>query len=452
MNTSVVNLPIEKVVENDFLKALEEHEIKKDILVQQKNECLALSITDLTDKENYTLIRQTRLNQKAKRIIIEKVCKAGRDSAIKAQKAWIGFEKEFTDIISIGEKHLQEQEDIWDAEEDRKKNEKKILEEKQFSERSNILQNYGAKLIDGNFVLDNISYESTLIRETEEDIWNEMILPKYKNIFDAKEQKRIDDEKKLAQLETMRNTVYNARLGQLEKEELNISKEELIDMTDADFEVFKETHNGAIITAREKRAEKLALQKRTEERISSLFTLGLKFNGVEYHFHTIIVTPAQIESLIEDEWNNSIEFITKRSTEIKEEIKKKEEEYQQAAQELANKKADAKYRRNLMLGFGVDNPEVFYFDMDAISWARLAGDAEDKYKKKIANDALESQRKQKLLEDQQKLEEDAKLKDKPKWEAYIAALSAIPVPEFKTKKYQKNFSIAKEKIQEITNL
>lgn len=453
MDTQQINLPIEKVVETDFLKALEEHEIRKEILIEQRDECLSLAITDLTDKEKYTLVRQTRLNQKAKRIVIEKVCKAGRENAVLAQKAWIGLEKEFTSIISAGEKHLQEQEDIWDAEEERKKNEKKVLEEKQFSERSNILQNYGAKLIDGYFTLENVSYEAALIRETDETVWSEMMLPKYKSIFDEKETKRIADEKKLAQLETMRTTVYNARLSQLEKENLNISRDELVDMTDADFEVFKDTHNGAIITARKQKEEAFALQQRTDKRKSSLFALGLKYNGIEYYFDTIVITPPQIETLTEEEWDNSIEYITKRTAEIKEEQKQAEEQKQQEAQELANKKAIGKSRKEYLLNFGeVPETEGYFSELTNETYTEIALSAKKKYEDKVANEALEQQKQQQELQRQQQLEEEAKMKDADKWQEFVKRLNEITLPVLKTKKYNILLSIAKEKIEEIVNL
>lgn len=445
--TQVANLPIEKVVENDFFNALKEHEIRKDILIEQRDECLSLKINDLTDKENYTLVRQTRLNQKAKRIIVEKVCKAGRDGLVKAQKAWIGFEKEFTDIISSGEKYLQGQEDLWDAEIERKANERKLIEEKQFSDRSTVLQNLGAKLIDGNFVLDSVSYEAALIRETEQSIWEGMILPKYKSIFDEKEAIRIVNEKKLAQMELMRTTVYKARYATLLEPVPIISDDELIDMTDEDFDSFKSIHNTNISDAKTQADKQELLIKRTAQRLSALYLMGFSFNGVNYATDGYIITVDELQQ--EDcEWD----AVINKATDELVTIKKNRQDEKIKEQELADKKTDAKYRRNLMLGFDNDNTEDFYFDMDVISWAKFAANAESLYKDKLASDLLDKQKSDAALELLKKQEEDSKQKDNVKWLEYCNRLSLVSVPEFKTKKYQRNIAIAKDKIEEIRNL
>lgn len=449
--TVINNLPIEKVVENDFLERIAEHDLKKEILTQQKEECLALSITDLTDKEQYILIRQTRLNQKAKRIVIEKVCKAGRELAVKAQKTWLSLEKEFTEIISDGEKHLQAEEDKWDAEIERKANEKKQLEEKQFTDRSNILQTYGAKLLEGNFTLEDISYEATLVRETEEGIWQEMMLPKYKAIFDKNEAVRITNEKRLAQMQQMRTTVYKARYAELLAPVPQISDDELIDMNDAIFETFKDTHNNTITEKANKLKAEAEKKERDGNRKKELFNAGLSFNGSVYALGDIQITSDVIERN-EEKWIEAIEqvkILIKEYNENKEAVRKKQLADQQ---ELADKKAAAKYRRTTMFNFGVSNDESFYLDMSADEWAKLAGSAEITYKKKIADDLLEKQRKEKEASDLLQAEEDANKKDAVKWREYCDKLVFVPMPELKAKKYMRFFTIAKEKIEEISNL
>ncbi len=268
-------------------------------------------------------------------------------------------------IISAGEKHLQGQEDLWDAEIERKANEKKQLEEKQFSERSNILQDYGARLIDGSFVLDNVSYESSLVRETEDSIWNEMMLPKYKAIFDAKEAVRLANEKKLAQMEQMRTTIYNARIKEIVDIEFRssdntinlkgsgyITKDELIDLSEEDFNNFVATHNKIIADKKESDRKELELKERNQQRKNELYALGLTYNGSWYKYSDLTYS-LDIINHEDEQWVEAVAQITFQIKELKETQETERQNKIKEQQELANKKSDAKYRRNLMIGWGV---------------------------------------------------------------------------------------------------
>src|SRR5258708_4237550 len=92
-------IPIEQSVEKSFLSQLEKLEITKQYLTDKKDECLELKLNG-QDKEAYTLIRETRLNMKANRVAIEKICKKGREDATRTQKAWLAVERDFVKIVS----------------------------------------------------------------------------------------------------------------------------------------------------------------------------------------------------------------------------------------------------------------------------------------------------------------------------------------------------------------
>ena len=162
-------IPIEKAVEKSFISQLEKLEITKQVLVDKREECLKLKLNG-QDKEAYTLIRETRLNMKATRVAIEKVCKKGREDATKTQKAWLAMEKDFVGIVSEGEDYLEKLEEEFEAEQERIKSEIKRKQDERFIIRQAELTKMGAQYQDGNFVLNDVSYEAILIKESDEHV------------------------------------------------------------------------------------------------------------------------------------------------------------------------------------------------------------------------------------------------------------------------------------------
>jgi hypothetical protein len=85
-------------------------------LARFKANYLPLKIKDLNDKVGYEAVKLARKECKDTRVATVKICKKGREDAIKIQKAWIAKENEITSQIKPVEDHLSQQEDWFDTE------------------------------------------------------------------------------------------------------------------------------------------------------------------------------------------------------------------------------------------------------------------------------------------------------------------------------------------------
>jgi len=465
-NETLELIPVEKVVENEFLMELEKSEIRKDLLIEKKNECLSLTIKGQDDKEGYTRLRETRLNQKATRIIIEKVCKAGRDKVAVETKKWLSLEKEWVAIVSEGEDYLKKIEDEYDAEKEKIAAEKKRKHDAQFTERSTLLGSYGAKLEEGYFVLGDIKYEASSIREVDAEIWEENIKPKYKLIFDEAETLRVENEQKLARMEQMRTTIFNTRFGQLKEviiegnyivDEFDnrnmFTKDELADMDEVDFVYIKDEHNKVVNKRIYEREERKKITLRTENREKSLYDLGFTFDGTAFVHDTVTMFVSTVDNADDDKYTKLLEIATRQIEVIKEEAKHKQEESRKKAQVEADKLALGTSRLKTL----ADYEETGYTgialsEMEAAVWQGILMAARTQF-----NDAAQLKLKEKqALEKQQaelrQAEELAKASDKEKWQSLVTELGKIEFPQARSGQYRKLIAIAKEKIEEIVNL
>ncbi len=76
---------------------------------------LGLKVTGPEDTENYQLVKNARILCRDLRVLAVKLAKAGREDALKEQKAWIAEEKRVVGEISVVEEYLIAQEQIVDG-------------------------------------------------------------------------------------------------------------------------------------------------------------------------------------------------------------------------------------------------------------------------------------------------------------------------------------------------
>lgn len=133
-------------VDQTISTELEKKNITKQVLTDLKK-YNTLTIAGLDDKSGYEAVHKARMVCKNTRVLAEKICKAGREDAIKIQKAWIAKEKEIVSEIEQTENYLQSQQDKIDNEKQR------IEDEKREAERLRI-QNRIDKLTAVGYALD----------------------------------------------------------------------------------------------------------------------------------------------------------------------------------------------------------------------------------------------------------------------------------------------------------
>lgn len=401
-------IPIEQAVEKTLLTELEKLEITKKFLEEKRDECLELKLNG-QDKEAYSIIRETRLNMKTRRVAIEKICKKKREDATRTQKAWIAVEKDWTKIVSAGEDYLQKLEDEFESEQERIKSEAKRKMEEAFILRQADLTKMGATYVDGSFVLDEVSYEAILVKEADEDLWNGTIKKQFNDQY------LINREKEL--LEEVRKSNEKAALERQQKE-LERKQQEIADreavIKKAEEDQQKREQDERDRKSAEEKAKKDALIK---ARSGELAALGMKydFNDQQYLFEDVSVTSVAISVMDETEWTD----LTKMITPI-----------------IAQKKEVAEQKR------------ISDIEEEKRIAAEKATKIERERIEKVQADA-ELKRQQ---EDQRKAEELAQASDKEKWADFLTQLNKLSIPDMRSGQYRKKISIAKEKLGEISEL
>jgi len=101
----------EKTISTELAK----QNVTEAVIANLKKNYLPLKINGIDDTEGYKKVHDARIVCRDHRTLTEKICKKGREDAIKEQKAWIAKGKEIVAQISEVEQHLKKQEDVIDA-------------------------------------------------------------------------------------------------------------------------------------------------------------------------------------------------------------------------------------------------------------------------------------------------------------------------------------------------
>jgi len=412
MNTEVISveaeeIPIEKAVEKSFLTSLEKHEINKKMLEEKRDECLALKLNG-QDKEAYTLIRETRLNQKTNRVVIEKICKKGREDATKIQKAWIAMEKDYVKIVSEGEDYLLKLEDEFETEQERIKQEIKRKQEEAFIIRQAELTKMGATYQEGSFVLNDVSYEAILVKESDDEVWQTMRV-KFNEQYLINEEKRIAEEKQkeeaAALLESQRQEQERKRI-ELEEREAAIKKAE---------EYAAKIEQERV--AKEKFEENQRIEKLWRGRLEDLRPIG--WNGQEafskYDESIIVATYDELISWPDEQFNEAKE------------------------KHLLAVTADEKTKEDKRLA-------------DIEEQKRIAAELAVKREQERVAEENRKAEERRLQDEAKKAEEALRATDKTKWAAVLKSIAAIQLPDMKHPAYKQKVIDAKKFISKINDL
>ena len=100
--------------ENTITTELAKQNVTETVIAKLKADYLPLKINGIEDKDGYKKVHDARIVCRDHRTLTEKICKLGREDAVKEQKAWIAKEKEVVAQISEVEQYLKKQEDTID--------------------------------------------------------------------------------------------------------------------------------------------------------------------------------------------------------------------------------------------------------------------------------------------------------------------------------------------------
>ncbi len=392
--TDVIVITPEQQIENALVK----ENVTEKVIAALNEKYGALRLKSLTDQESYLELKSGRRDVRKVGILAEQVCKKGREDAIKTQRLWIAKEKEVLGKIAKVQDPLDLEIKRYEDEQNRLEQIEIRRKEQTYMDRQTKLFIMGAKYADGSIVLRDVSYETTLIREANEDMWESM-LAKYNKVYAEIEAAKVEEEnRRKAEAEELKK----------QQDELKRQQQELKDQQD------KLRAEQILIENKKYKEREQILQQRR----SQLVSLGMVYQMVYdyYAYEDVKVdNAAEILLLSEQEWNELIEGIKPMIEQRKQIIEAERQKKIAADIAFAKEEATRKERE------------------------RIEQEQRD----------AEAKRQQ---EEQRKEDELAQAGDAARWVEFTKRLSLIKMPQAKSSYYKSRVNIAKQKLEEISQL
>lgn len=261
-NAEVIDLSLEKIIDTKLVQA----NVTDKVLAALKEKYGGMKLKSLDDKESYLEIKAAAKECGKVRTLAVKICKEGREEAVKTQKLWIAKEKEVVGKVAEVEDALDAEIDRFDKEVERLANEEKERQEAAYINRQALLTKMGATYSDGSFILGSASFEAALIKGSDEDIWSETILPKFQAEYEKIEAVRIVEEKKKAE-----------EAAELKRQQDELQKQQA-ELKAQQEEMQRKIDEAARIEKEKQHQLELAEQKRKSDLQSKRLSLLLPFN------------------------------------------------------------------------------------------------------------------------------------------------------------------------------
>jgi tetrahydromethanopterin S-methyltransferase subunit B len=235
--------------ENIITTELAKQNVTEAVIAKLKTDYLPLKINGIEDKAGYKKVHDARIVCRDHRTLTEKICKKGREDAVKIQKDWIAKEKEVVAQISEIEQYLKKQEDSIDAE----KEAIKIRAEKllKLPGRKEQVKGLDGFICNFDTMTDEIimSYDDTQWQLTISDAQTRKL---------AKMQRDIDDANKTARLNRLTertNILYAVAVSmrstngrkEFVKGDIHYSEDEIADMTQEQWDKICSEFKSAVI-------------------------------------------------------------------------------------------------------------------------------------------------------------------------------------------------------------
>lgn len=400
MSETLTNLPAVYVSLEDSkkqeLKKLNPLEVR---LSELKAKHKGKTIKDENDKEGYLACKEAASDFRSFRTGAEDDRKEHKEYFLEMGRAIDGGYGKITSEAKLEEENYKAFVKKWDEQKEKEKTEKKRKQDAALFNRQLQLTKMGAQFDGANFVLEGAEVNMALVREVDDDTYEEQILPQFKEIFDRNEAIRIAEEDKKKEADR----ILKEQQDELQRQQEAVKKQQ---------EELERKQNEI------KEKEEAAAKKKKNERISYLYNLGMRMNTQEgaFEFADLMIGEEAVSNLDDKKWDLTMTTLSADIQKIKE--KKRIE----AEENLEKEKQKA------------------------------IQDALDKHKKE-QEEAQAAKARQDELDRLRKEEELAVSSDDVKWKSF---LSLLPVGvgnlEFKSRKYRTKAAIAVEKLQEIKAL
>lgn len=402
----IEELPLEKVIDNTLAK----HNVTDAVIAELKEKYGSLKLAYVGDTEGYLNIKDARKEVRKLGVLTEKYCKMGREDAIRIQKLWLAKEKEVLGKIAEVQDPLDAEIKKYEDEQDRIETERKNRQEEAYMKRQAELSVMGAVFANGCFNLNEVSYEMSAIKEADDDVYTNLILPKFKKEYEA-------------------NNAAKAEQERLKKE-----AEEKLRQEQEEFRKQQEEFN-----KQRQEAERIRLEREAEESRKAAEEQRLK------HEAENILWRSRLGAMNDAGWNGHFAFSkhgdqTEPVFTYEELITLSEAEFTQRAKvyndgvkEILAKKEEENQKR-------IEQEKQLAIEQ-----------AKQQERQRLEEQARQDELKRQQ-EEAQKLEEQAKAKDKEKWAMLLKAINELQLPEFKSSIYKGKLNILKEKFEEINDL
>ena len=322
----VTVVSLDSVIETKLVQ----NNVTEMVLSSLKEKYGNLKLKALDDKESYLELKAAAKDCAKVRTLAVKICKEGREEAVKTQKLWIAKEKEVVGKVAEVEDALDAEIDKYDKEVERLANEEKERQESAYINRQAQLTKMGATYVDGCFVLGDASFEAILIKESSQDVWEESVIPKFQAEYEKIESVRIAEEKKKQEAE-----------AELKRQQDELARQQA-ELRRQQEEMQRQKEEAERIEREKKHQEQLAEQKRVSDLQAKRLELLLPFNrfGAD-------VSMATLWTLSEDEFNEILESKKKEFEQNQLEQQRLAEEKRLADIELAKQEAIMKEKQRI---------------------------------------------------------------------------------------------------------
>lgn len=437
-------VPIEEQISQELVK----HNVTNAVILNLKEKYGHLKISGIDDKETYLLVKEGRKECKAFRVAAKKICEKGREEAVAISKAWVSKQKEVTDVIASIEDPLEAQEKEFEAAVAKDKEDRKRRQEEQLIIRQQVLSAMGVLYSEGAYALGEVSFELSVIKETEPDIWEESILPKFKEEYEKVEAERIEQDR----IKLEREIEMKRQQDELERKQKELAQKEAALKAAQEEQARKQNEEED-----EKLAEIMAAQKaKINIRIGQLQSLGLRPEMSDQHMYytgyDCAVSTLDITGYSDAKWGEMIESMSVHVAKKKEEAEQKRldeiEEQKEATRRDELRKSRLltlkRYERAWIHGDIVDPSDEL--------WDKFIVDVKTDYEK-AQKEKWEKEQEEKRQQDEVvRLQKLDSAKDKEKWDEILRKVNEIEVYDMRSQQYRKKAMILREKLEEIKSL
>ena len=429
-NTDVIELEVIEDVPLDVQidNTLQKHNVTAAVIAGLKEKYGGMKLAALDDKESFLEIKQARKEVRQWGILCERITKKGREDAVAIQRKWLEKEKSVLAQIAEVQDPLDAEIKKYEDEQERIANEAAQKREEAYIKRQSQLLKMGASYDNGSFVLNHISYEISSIKDSDDEIWAETILPKYQREYEKNEAVRVAEEKKREEAaEALRKQQeemdrqrqdFEAKQAEFKKQQDEAAQKERDRLEQIRKEEAEKERMQRMQQQKEEDERREKNRQRLEARANQLRALGMSFNFQYdcYAFEDVnIDNKTELCLWTDEEWEAKIKEI---------------------APVIEERKAEAERKR--LAKIESDKQE-------AIAAAALAE------RQKIEREQREAQEKA-HREAALKAEEALKAKDSEKWQAFVSAVTGVAIPEMKSPSYKSRVVDAQKLLQKITML